>query len=286
MRDSGKITLLHVLAVISLTVLVVMLVLPAFNSGHPMPNRAVCMSYLSSINKALVLYRSANDDQYPWLYDTTPGWETTKVGTNRSVSPHGPNDDPNNPKARSITALMFLLVRSDQSPGIFRCPGDKDSIIDDNVKAGADDGDILKGEYYWDFSKPENVSYSWQAPMSNAGRFKQGIAGNDEPHMVILADMTPRYGGNQPWKPMPLDDDTSRADIKKQLSHNHAGKQVNLLRVAGNVKAVKRPDVGIGKDNIYTTFGADFSKRRAATSTKLSDHVHKRDTFLIGPVGR
>jgi len=85
---------------------------------------------------------------------------------------------------------------------------------------------------------------------------------------------------------MPIDDNTSQSDIKKQISHNHRGKQVNLLRVAGNVKAVKRPDVGIEKDNIYTTFGSDYSKRRAATSTKLSDHVHKRDTFLIGPVGR
>jgi len=247
--------------------------------------RVYCMSNLSSINKGLIVYKAANDDKWPWLYDTTPGWETMVVGTNRNVDPYGANDDPNNPKARSITALMFMLVRCDQSPYVFRCPSDVNSGEEDNVKADGKDGDVLDGEYYWDFAKPEHVSYSWQAPISRDGRFAQGINGS-KTEMVIVADMTPRYEGEKKWTPIPIDDNTPESALKEQISHNHKGENMNVLRVAGNVSREKRPDVGVAKDNIYTACGKDFSKCRSATSIKLSDHVRPNDTFLIGPVGR
>jgi len=261
------------------------LVAPWPSPSRELANRAVCMSNLSSINKGLIVYKGANDDQWPWLYDTTPGWDTTVVGTNRNVDPYGANDDPNNPRNRSITALMFLLVRTDQAPGIFCCPSDVSYDEDDDVKADANDGDILEGEYYWDFAKPENVSYSWQAPISRDGRFAQGIT-DSETEMVIVADMTPRYEGEKKWTPIPIDDNTPESALKEQISHNHEGEVVHCLKVAGNVTQEKRPDVGVSRDNIYTAFGNDFKKRRSATSIKLSDHVRPNDTFLIGPVGR
>ena len=85
---------------------------------------------------------------------------------------------------------------------------------------------------------------------------------------------------------MAIDDDTIQSDIEANLSNNHKGKQVNVLKVAGNVKAVKRPDVGVSKDQIYTAYGTDFKTRRSATSISLTQHKRTKDTFLIGPVGR
>lgn len=243
-----------------------------------------CLSNLSSINKAVVIYKGENDGQWPWLHDTITEWDTTGVGTNRNVNPLGENDDPNNPKRRSITSLMFLLVRMNQSPGMFRCPQDKNSTIDLEVKADADDGDVLAGEYYWDFAKPENVSFSYQAPRYvDAMTYANGVD-NNETELIVFADMTP--AATRPWwKPA---DVSKLADdaVASQLSFNHDGKNINILRVAGYVQSQNRPDVGDSNDNIYTAYGTDFKTRRSATSLDIRQHVRKSDTFLIGPVGR
>jgi hypothetical protein len=246
------------------------------------------MSNLQYINKAAMLYKSANNDAWPWIGEVTSDPTVVRTGTNRNRSPL---KDPNAPCDRSITSLMFLLVRMDQPPGMFRCPSDKNSVVDDNTKFkdSQDDGDkdsgILEGEYYWDFSKPENVSYSWQAPIWKNGRFRQGIDGT-ETEPVVVADMTPRYGGFEKWTPRAIDGQSTQADIEKQLSQNHKGKQVNILRAAGNVAAVKRPDVGMYNDNIFTASGAPYDGSRSATSLDIRKHLSVRDTFLIGPVGR
>jgi hypothetical protein len=284
MRNSGKITLLDVLAIIGIIVVVAIWGFPLVHHSQEMTNRAVCMGNLGSINKGLIVYLSGSSVEKPWISNGITSWETAPVGTNRNRSPRLPGGDPN--ANRSVTAMMFMLVREGLSPKIFICPSDSEAVVDRNVQAEQDDGDVKRGEYYWDFSKPENVSYSAQAPRYiNGGEFEQGIE-DSQTDMVMVADMTPRYEGDKKWVPAAIADDTPQSVIKEQMSNNHQGEQVNVLKVAGNVKAVKRPDVGDGKDNIYTTYGSDFTNRSGATSTKLSDHTDDRDTFLIGPVGR
>ena len=253
-------------------------------------NRTVCRSNLSYIHKAIALYCAANDSAWPWIGSVTSDWSAAPVGTNRNRSPM---KDSNSPGDRSITSLMFLLVRMNQSPGMFRCPSDKNSEVDREVKADANDGDVLKGEYYWDFAKPENVSFSLQAPIWRPDPFAQGLTGAiganaNESEMAICADMTPRYGGygDEKWIPISIDDRTPRTEIEKQLSNNHNGKQVNVLTLAGDARAHERPDVGVGKDNIYTASGKPNAGSRSATSLDIRQHLSPRDTFLIGPVGR
>ena len=284
----GKLVLGVVIGV-ALLVLVALMLTPVSGQANELTNRTVCMSNLRSINCAIVLYKSANDGAWPWLYDKMTAWDTTEVGANRDINPFGTGDDLNNPKPRSITSLMFMLIRQDQPPGMFRCPSDKNSIVDRDVKATRDDGDkasgVLEGDYYWDFSRPENTSYSWQAPIWKDGRFKQGID-SSETDTVVIADMTPRYEGYEKWTPMAIDDQTSQAQIERQLSYNHKGKQVNILKVAGNIEAQKRPDVGIDNDNIYTASGNLNAGSQSATSLDIRKHLSPRDTFLIGPVGR
>ena len=137
---------------------------------------------------------------------------------------------------------------------------------------------------YWDFAKPENVSYSWQAPRYiNATSYANGVD-NSETELVVVADMTPA-ATNPGWKPTDVSK-LSGDDIASQLGPNHDGKQVNVLRVAGYVQPQYRPDVGDSYDNIYTAYGTDFKKRRSATSLDIRQHLRKSDTFLIGPVGR
>ena len=287
MHGEAKMTLGGVLLIVGVLALLLVLLFPFFDSAQESGPDIYCMSNLRSINSAITLYKSANDGAWPWLYDKMTAWDTTQVGANRNINPFGMKDDPNNPKPRSITSLMFLLVRQDQPPGMFRCPSDKNSIVDRDVKATRDDGDkasgVLEGEYYWDFSKPENVSYSYQAPIWKDGRFTQGIDSN-QTETVVIADMTPAV--TRPgWKPA----DVTKLDgeaIEAQNSPNHKGKQVNILRVDGNIWGKTRPDVSVDKDNIYTASGNLNAGSQGATSLDIRKHLSPRDTFLIGPVGR
>ena len=283
MRRTKAFTLVELLVVVGIIGLLAAILVPTLQQAQELTNRTVCMSNLRSINSAAMLYKSANDGIWPWLYNKNTGWDTTKVGQNRNL-------DPNTTLARSVTALMFMLVRQDQPPGMFRCPSDKGSLVDDNTKAKQVDSYIKEREYYLDFSKPENVSYSYQAPLtaSTGSTYANGVD-SSETEMVVYADMTPRYGGTTAWKPIDVSaPNLSQTAIEEQLSNNHKGKQVNILRVAGNVAAVKRPDVGLYQDNIYTTFGTTITGDgpRKATGKELAQHKSPADTFLIGPFGR
>ena len=281
MRRTKAFTLVELLVVVGIIGLLAAILVPTLQQANELTNRTVCMANLSSINKAAMLYKSANEGIWPWLYNKNNAWDTTKVGQNRNL-------DPNTTVARSVTALMFMLVRQDQPPGIFRCPSDKGSLVDDNTKAKQVDSFIKEREYYLDFSKPENVSYSYQAPRYvNASTFANGVD-STETELVVYADMTPRYGGDEPWVPKVIESTMTPTEIEKQLSYNHKGKQVNILRVAGNVAGVKRPDVGLYQDLIYTAYGSDTSADapRKGLLKSVSDHKKSSDTFLIGPYGR
>jgi hypothetical protein len=244
------------------------------------------MSNLKIINSALILYSAENNGNWPWIAKVTSDPSVVVTSTNRNRSPL---KDPNAPGERSITALMFLLIRQDQPPGMFRCPDDKDATRDYAYKATEKDGDVLEGEYYWDFSKPENVSYSWQAPIWVRGRFEVGLPKQPkeewiEPNAVICADMTPpaKVIG---WKPVDVSKLSDNA-IMNQNSPNHQGNRTNIVRVDGRVEAANRPDVGVDKDNVYTVSGDPNAGSRSATSLDIRKHLSTRDTFLIGPVGR
>ncbi len=291
MHGEAKLTLGGVLLIVGVLVILVVCLWVSGEYFTEDCRRTVCMSNLKGIRSAIELYRSANGGAYPWLYDTITGWDTTPVGTNRNVNPFGTKDNPNNPTPRSITSLMFMIVRQDQPPGLFRCPGDKNNLFDPNSQVSVPvDGDLKEGEYYWDFSRSENVSYSWQAPIWKDGRFYQD-ANHALVDTAICGDMTPA-AVNPAWKSADVSKLASSA-IAAQNSPNHKGKQNNILMMAGDIRPIERPDIVVDptvpvNDNIYTAGGseANASQWQGSTSLDIRKHLSTRDTFLIGPVGR
>ena len=65
MRRTKAFTLVELMVVIGIIGLLLAILVPALNKARETANRAVCMSNLGSINKALLVYKSENDNQYP-----------------------------------------------------------------------------------------------------------------------------------------------------------------------------------------------------------------------------
>ena len=240
-------------------------------------NRTVCMSNLACIGKALMLYKGTYRNNWPWIPNVTSDWSSVPTGTNRGRDPNSQADGPSD---RSITSLMFLLVREDQPVQLFICPSTRDTKDTNTMNYNVPDGE--EPEYYWDFSGASNVSYSWQAPVKASEGFRQGLSDND-PDAVVMADKTPLCD-NPKWSPDDMSKTTKASVIYNNMSPNHGGEVVNVLYVGMNVAASNRPDVGANRDNIYTASGEKRRGSRGATSLDISKHLSTRDSFLIGPV--
>jgi prepilin-type N-terminal cleavage/methylation domain-containing protein len=280
MRRTKAFTLVELLVVVGIIGLLAAILVPTLQQANELTNRTVCMSNLSSIGKALTLYKGTNDNLWPWISDKLKQWDTTTVGTNRDKDPF---EDANNPGERSITAMMFLLVRENQPVKLFVCPSTGDRK-DENIRDDANATEDEEPEYFWDFSYYFNVSYSWQAPIEDKNnKYRQGVNDNDN-DTVVVSDKTPAEGTDE-WNNGEWDPDLKGQKVEQHMSQNHSrGKQINVLFVGMNVAKHDRPDVGVNNDMIYTASGKPKRGSRSATSTSLGDHKSTRDTFLIGPV--
>jgi hypothetical protein len=236
-------------------------------------NQQICMSNLSSIGKACMLYRNVWHNRWPWIHNVRSGWADAATGTHRERDPY---DDPNAAGQRSITSLMYLLVRQELAPAkLFVCPSDE-AVPDPNpsYRSGAD-------ESFWDFPSDRNVSYSWQAPVFYKGQYRQGLS-DDDPDVVMVADKTPACD-DPDWTPDDVSALSDPAAVRRNMSRNHRGRVVNALMVGGNVVQERRPDFGTDRDNIYTASGHRRRGSRTGTSLDVEQHLATRDSFLIGP---
>ncbi len=292
MRRTKGFTLIELLVVIAIIALLVSILLPSLQRARELAKRAVCMANLNGIGKAFALYASEGDDRWPWI-DVGDADFSAPVGKYFDEEP----DDTYN-RSRSITSILFLLVRSGHTADLFTCPSD-DAIESDNLKDSND-------EYYWDFTGDANdpmlnahksVSYSYQCPLysSDGGgdMVGSGVNSASQGALVIMADKTPELSEDgdalTEW-----DDDMDEEEILDGMSQNHtSGEQVNYLRADFSVAKAKRADCGIAKDNIYSSADSSWNsgRRRVEPKTERSGgsldwttHLSDQDSFLVGPV--
>lgn len=287
MRRTKGFTLIELLVVIAIIALLVSILLPSLNRARELAKRAMCGANLSSIGKAVGLYQAENNDLWPYLGNLDYAAET---GTLYDTEPADDAGD------RSITSLMFMLVRSGQSAKMFVCPSDEGTVAEDSVKRTVA-GDQL---YNWDFQPTESaagadpaghekVSYSMQAPLYNSAGtsvVSNGVSARSRGSLVAMADKTPDYGDGASSHPTPVDWSTT-SNNSNGMSQNHSnGEVINVLYADTHVNKHKVANVGVEQDNIYTVSDEssdDYEPDEGGIYTTPSNHRNADDSFLIGP---
>ncbi len=299
MRRTKGFTLIELLVVIAIIALLVSILLPSLQRARELAKRAVCAANLHGVGQSLALYQGENDDRWPWIElndSDSDAHFTAPAGTYFDEDPRttrGSN--------RSITALLFLLVRSGQPADLFTCPSD-DAVECDNLK------DPNNDEYWWDFTGPDAnlplkdadkvVSYSFQVPLHSGSRTSSGkmigtgVNSASQGALVIMADKSPDLDEDgdalTDWN-----DNMNEDDILDGMSQNHTGGEyINYLRADFSTSNAKRADVGIAKDNIYSCANSEQDRdgkitpktRRSGGTLDCTTHLSDQDSFLIGPI--
>jgi prepilin-type processing-associated H-X9-DG protein len=249
------------------------------------------------------------------------GWDNVADGTNY-LSDKGdpfttgkPNGDWSKP--RSVTSLIFMLIRNGEAPRQFVCPSDANATPDPSTTNPSDKAN--PGAFNWDFSSGQdnggtigsvrNVSYSYQCPITrgNGAMDLNGVPPYTDPSfdssLVVVADRTPATQGGAftgaAGSPGVWSAGVSPENMHFYNSQNHSdGEMMNVLYVDGHAARVTTPNCGPvvtatkTPDCIFSTLsgppaasakddGIDYGG--AVDNTK---HVGKRDSYLFGGGGK
>lgn len=232
--------------VIGLIIILLSIFVPYLLHVRETANRAACQDNLRKLAVALSGYAQANKGEFPRVvYDPArPHGYAAWTGpyAHSAFAPESavqPSD---------VTASLWLLLRGPYIPKgyapasrIFICPSssnDADALRDD---AGAP----AAPERRSNFRSPENLSYSYASPFSDAAGY--GLKSDFMPaEFVILADKNPGRKGE------PIGPDASPQQLRKANSRNHGGEGQSVLYGDMHVEFRRTPYCGVGGDNIYS----------------------------------
>ncbi len=317
MRRSKGFTLYELMLV--LVVVVVIFVLVSLQEPR---HRSNCMSQLNGIAKGLAMYAQDNQGSYPMLPGR--GWDTVPDGTgclsNSDTAPYDPTTGAADwTDQRSVSSLLFLLIRDGQSSKMFCCPSDRSASPDPSTQSERGGQNMFN----WDFScgrvnggkigSARNLSYSYQCPLTRQGDQTydgNGVPINADPSLVVVSDRTPVESATAPaggaftgasGSPGPWSTNIGSGDVHYYNSQNHdGGSLMNVLYADSHAAAVKTPNVGPAAtgnasvcDCIFTNFGSagpnpanppdgvDFGGKLGNAT-----HTGNRDTYLWGGAGK
>ena len=273
-----------IVVIVFIALLGILLNMPVHNGGL----RLGCGTNLKGMANALNVYAFDYRDEYPvaggggvnsWAV-TTDQWDN-------------PDHEWDGDDKVTVAASLFMLVRqADVGVKSFVCPNsDQQPFVNDR------DCDVVE---LWDFgpNPTEHQSYSYHFPY---GKFPPD--GTANPENAIMADRSPWFDEKLTKSSIKKEtaetfiDKVSLIDIltgtdkwKYQIGNSepHDREGQNVLFNDGHVEFVKRPDVGIEGDNIYTIGGVTKEEKRRgiAPTSDVIDAVDDYDSLLVNDRSR
>ncbi|MHC4645475.1 MAG: type II secretion system protein [Planctomycetota bacterium] len=272
-------TLIELLVVIAIVALLMSILMPALNKARELAQRLVCGANLAGIGKAMVVYSSSFEDEYPRAGGPGVVWSNTgKLYDFDNADPAVAFQD----GMATVTSSLFLLIKfSKVTPKNFYCRGDdggmpykisytKRTWIKD-VRAVWDFGDagafkrIPPGGF---------CSYSYHMPYVGSEGLSFSVMDIFNPGSPVCADRSPF-----------LDKNASGAAVGDN-SASHRGKGQSVLFKDTSVTFQKEAACGIKEDNIFTYGGSLDDGGGDPVGTPPVDNgdgapVGEKDAYLV-----
>jgi len=280
----GALTALEVLLIIVFLLILIAILWPVRNGR--LPARSVCASNLRGIGQALHIYANDNAGWFPHHYyepaydEQNPvehgiRWVGT-MGSSDLLSITQQTSPTTSPTASHPSRSLFLLIANGTTTAPpFVCPNSADEEDDlrnygPDAQSGAGSEAARPGRTRFDFRGYSFLSYGYQLPYGQHGKphetldYCTAIAADKGPYYTaggegIAGTETIRDGRSNVTAPVewarlepsvilgkPPD------DWRRYNSRNHQSEGQNVLFVDGHNEFLKRPIVGVNKDNIYT----------------------------------
>ena len=312
MKRRKGFTLVELLVVIAIIALLVSILMPALGRARELAKRVQCASQLRGLGTAMAMYHNDYHEMYPKPWDTnanyfgglgTPLYNVKGAYTGTVeyyykqalLDSDAAMNGALGTNIQSVGLCLYLLVRHEEvAPKVFVCPSapmdEEMSMRDVEFAASAE---AVPPEDYTDlicFPNGACLSYSYNdpwyhmtnasAPSTTAVLADKSNAYDDQADMNFIRDepATPNWdpeNGIDYWDDR-ADEIVGGGDHAHGNSNNHQTECQNVLYAGVNVSRHESGNVGLARDNIYTTW-YDTQTAPLADGTVLSKEKGRWD---------
>jgi len=280
-------TLIELLVVVAIIALLVAILLPSLGRARELAKRTVCAANNSSIGKAMFVYANENRESFPIINGSANVQWFGMMGTYRNNGgPTGASYASTFATSANVSvdmSLWLLIQTGSGAPKLFNCPSSDENP--DNLRQGTNTQTYSASEV-WGF-RDGTLSYSYQIPYSVSGKSNAAKPStNLDARMAVLADLSP-YVSNSGVAVATIGNPPSSASTygntewEKYNSKNHNEEGQNVLFADSHAEFVKKPAVGIGDDNIYTSQGGGTASPWAGTGVNANTVMPEKSTDSV-----
>jgi len=276
-------TLVELLVVIAIIALLMGILMPALARVRQIAFRMICGTNLSGIGKAMLIYSTDYDDEYPRAGSTTSVWNNTIANwqaANRFQA-YGLSLSDSTGGRASIASCFYLLIKyAEVTPKSFVCKGDSGVSEFRPADYGVVDRETID---LWDFG-PEPVnhcSYAYHLPFG-----LYALTTSSDPGCAVAADRNPWMdspsGERKDIKLFNPDGGREFVNVGNALAHQEDGQ--NVLFMDGHVTFEDVPFCGVNEDNIYTYWDGSGDIRKGGIPITGSDATvpqNRADSMLV-----